>query len=106
VNLSLLTIGGSTVRVRGSSIAPYPIPDADADGRRVGDGGGEFTANSHMINPPSGSCLFGMAEREEAYDGESEFDIVTSNKASVVVDKMCKTARSKVRSGQVGRAID
>jgi hypothetical protein len=50
--------------------------------------------------------LFAISEREEAYDGESEFEIVTNDRASVVVDKRCKRARSNVRSGQVGRAID
>jgi len=47
-DLSLFVVGGID-RVVGNSTAPYP--DLEVVGARVGEEGGEFTANSHMIKP-------------------------------------------------------
>ena len=48
-DLSLFVAAGGIDRVVGTSTAPYP--DLEVVGARVGEGGGELTANSHMINP-------------------------------------------------------
>ena len=47
-DLSLFVADG-IARVVGTSTAPYP--DLEVVGTRTGEGGGELTANSHMIKP-------------------------------------------------------
>jgi hypothetical protein len=61
--------GTGIVRVVTSSTAPYPDldPSPFLEGDKVGEGGGELTANSHIINPsPSLLVSSSNPDNEEA----------------------------------------